>query len=99
MRRRLAAIRQWAPGAGLGIVDIFDFNGVFVKRLISDGALDAPWGITLAPTTFGSFSNDLLVGNFGDATINAFDPTTGAFLGTLRDASNKPIVNGGLWFA
>jgi uncharacterized protein (TIGR03118 family) len=84
-------------GAGNGIVDVFDPNGNFVRRLITGGSLDSPWGMALAPTGFGSFSNDLLVGNFGDGTINAFSPITGAFLGQLDDASGNPIVNPGLW--
>jgi uncharacterized protein (TIGR03118 family) len=84
------------PGGG-GFVDVFDTNGNFVQRLITDGVLDAPWGITLAPAAFGSFGGDLLVGNFGNGEINAFNPTTGAFLGTISDASGNPIVNSGLW--
>lgn len=85
-------------GAGQGIVDIFDGNGNFVKRLISSGgSLDAPWGITLAPALFPVFGGDLLVGNFGDGTIHAFDPTTGALLGSLTDNANNPIANPGLW--
>ena len=65
-------------GPGNGIVDVFDANGNFMQRLISNGgALNVPWGIALAPTNFGVFSNDLLVGNFGNGWINAFDPTTG----------------------
>jgi uncharacterized protein (TIGR03118 family) len=85
-------------GAGLGIVDVFDTQGVFVKRLINDGGvLNAPWGLALAPSDFGTFSNDLLVGNFGDGLINAFDPTTGAFLGQLSDANGNPIQIDGLW--
>ena len=84
-------------GASHGIVDVYDLNGNLVQRLITGGSLDSPWGLALAPTGFGSFSNDLLVGNFGDGTINAFNPTTGAFLGQLDDASGNPIVNPGLW--
>ena len=84
-------------GAGNGFVDVFDLNGNFKKHLITQGALNSPWGLALAPSTFGEFGNDLLVGNFGDGTINAFDPDTGAFLGTLRDGDGNPIVNEGLW--
>ena len=83
-------------GAGLGFVDVFNLDGTLKQRLISGGALNVPWGITMAPSTFGSFANDLLVGNFGDGRINAFDPTTGAFVGTLSSASGD-IVNSGLW--
>lgn len=84
-------------GAGNGFVDVYDLNGNLIERLTSNGPLDSPWGLALAPSGFGSFANDLLVGNFGDGTINAFNPTTGAFLGQLDDASGNPIVNPGLW--
>jgi uncharacterized protein (TIGR03118 family) len=84
-------------GAGNGFVDVFDTNGNFKARLISQGALDSPWGLALAPGTFGAFANDLLVGNFGDGKINAYNPITGAFLGTLSDSNGNPIVNEGLW--
>ena len=60
-------------------------------------ALNSPWGLALRPGRFGAFSGDLLVGNFGDGTINAFDPTTGAFLGHLSDQNGNPLVNPGLW--
>jgi uncharacterized protein (TIGR03118 family) len=85
-------------GLGLGIVDRFDLNGNLLQRLISPGGpLNAPWGLALAPADFGEFSNDLLVGNFGDGKINAFDPTTGAFLGALTDKNGVPISIDGLW--
>jgi uncharacterized protein (TIGR03118 family) len=84
-------------GAGLGYVDVFDTNGNLLKRLASGGVLDAPWGIAMAPAGFGGFGGDLLVGNFGNGEINAFNPTTGAFAGTITDASGNPIVNSGLW--
>lgn len=84
-------------GAGTGFVDVFDANGNLVKRLISGGSLDNPWGLALAPSTFGEFGGDLLVGNFGDGMINAFDNTTGAFLGTLADMNGVAFVNESLW--
>lgn len=84
-------------GPGNGFVSVFDTNGNFVKRLISNGPLNAPWGVTIAPGDFGDFSNDLLIGNFGNGVINAFNPTTGAFLDALRDSSGTPIVNDELW--
>ncbi|HLJ33737.1 MAG TPA: TIGR03118 family protein [Ktedonobacteraceae bacterium] len=84
-------------GVGNGFVNIFDTNGNFIKRLISHSKLNLPWGVAMAPANFGQFSNDLLVGNFGNGRIHAFDPSTGAFLGTLDDSSGKPIVNGHLW--
>jgi uncharacterized protein (TIGR03118 family) len=83
-------------GAGMGIVDIFDENGNFVKTFVSGGKLNAPWGVVATPATFGTFSNAIFVGNFGDGTINAFD-TTGKFLGQVADTASKPIVNPGLW--
>jgi uncharacterized protein (TIGR03118 family) len=84
-------------GAGLGYVDVFDANGNLLRRVASQGALNAPWGLALAPSNFGAFSNDLLVGNFGDGTINAYDPATGTFVGMLDDTSGNPLVIDGLW--
>jgi uncharacterized protein (TIGR03118 family) len=84
-------------GPGLGIVNVFDLNGNFIKRFAMKGKLNAPWGLALATANFGTFSNDLLIGNLGDGTINAFDPSTGALLGTLSNAQNKPIKIPGLW--
>jgi uncharacterized protein (TIGR03118 family) len=84
-------------GAGHGFVDIYTPNGTLVQRLISQGSLNSPWGLALAPANFGAFSNDLLVGNFGDGTINAFNLKTGAFLGTLVNSTNTPISINGLW--
>src|ERR1700722_9860881 len=85
------------PGAGLGQVDIFDMNGNFVSTFVAAGGrLNAPWGIVATPATFGAFPNAILVGNFGDGTIDAFD-TTGKFLGQLTDSSNAVLVNPGLW--
>jgi uncharacterized protein (TIGR03118 family) len=86
-----------APSGAGGYVDVFDTNGNLLQRLVSNGALDAPWGIAMAPAGFGSFGNDLLIGNFGNGEINAFDPTTGNWLGTLKNASGNPIVDSGLW--
>jgi uncharacterized protein (TIGR03118 family) len=85
------------PGPGNGFVDVFDLNGNLVKRLISNGALNSPWGLALASSNFGDFSNTLLVGNFGDGLINAFDPDTGAFLGQIHDNMGNPVVIEGLW--
>ena len=84
-------------GPGLGYVSIFDLNGVFQQRLISGGALNAPWGVALAPAGFGPLGGDLLVGNFGDGRINAYNPLTGTFVDTLRDSTGNPLVNRGLW--
>jgi len=75
-------------GKGLGYVRVFDANGVLLKRLISRGPLNAPWGMAIAPAGFGRFSNRLLVGNFGDGMINAFDVHSGHFAGRLRSGPN-----------
>jgi len=86
------------PGAGLGLVDVFDTNGAFVSHLIpAGGVLNAPWGIALAPADFAPLSNDVLIGNFGDGTINAFDTTTGKFIAALSDSAGSPLVIPGLW--
>lgn len=85
-------------GAGLGLVDQYDLNGNFVMRVASaGGVLNAPWAVTLAPATFGPFAGDLLVGNFGDGLIHAFDPVTGDLLGALKDEHGNPLVVEGLW--
>jgi uncharacterized protein (TIGR03118 family) len=83
-------------GAGLGIVDVYTPGGVFVRRLATGGTLDAPWAIVLAPSNFGEFRGDLLVGNFGDGTINAFDPASGAFLGQMTTPAGLLSIDG-LW--
>lgn len=82
---------------GEGFVDVFTNYGSFVERFASHGVLDAPWGVAIAPANFGKFSNDLLVGNFGNGRINAFNPQTGHFIGPVTNASGKPIVIDGLW--
>lgn len=84
-------------GPGFGFVDVFDPNGNLIHRIASHGALNAPWGIALAPASFGFFGNALLIGNLGDGTINAYGSRSGKFLGKLRDASNRPIHVDGLW--
>lgn len=84
-------------GAGLGFIDVFSPEGVLLGRFASRGALNAPWGLALAPLSFGDFGGALLVGNFGDGTINAFSPRTGRWLGTLRDSRQRRIRVDGLW--
>ena len=87
-------------GVGNGYVDVFDTTGKLLQSLVVGGTgslLNSPWGLAIAPATFGKFANDLLVGNFGDGLINAYDPTTGAFVGTLQDATGKNISIPGLW--
>lgn len=83
-------------GVGLGLVDVFDTSGHFLRRLVSHGLLNAPWGLAIAPQSFGRFAGALLVGNFGDGEINAYNPITGRFLGRIRDA-NGPVTIDGLW--
>jgi uncharacterized protein (TIGR03118 family) len=83
-------------GAGNGIVDVFDFNGNLLNRLVTNGVLNSPWGVAIAPAGWGAFGGALLVGNFGDGRINAFD-LTGKSLGTLQDANGNPIAVAGLW--
>jgi uncharacterized protein (TIGR03118 family) len=85
-------------GAGQGYVDVYDTNGQLIKQLIpAGGALNAPWGLALAPANFGSFSNALLVGNFGDGKINAFNASTGAAMGTISGSSGAALATPGLW--
>jgi uncharacterized protein (TIGR03118 family) len=85
------------PAPGNGIVDVFDSSGKFLQRLITGNGLDDPWGIALAPSGFGPFGGDLLVGNFDNGWINAFNPTTGAFIGTLDVAPGTPFAEPALW--
>ena len=86
-----------AHGSGTGFVDVFDPAGNLLHRIASKGVLNAPWGLTLAPAGFGQFSGALLVGNFGDGTINAFDAVHGGYIGTLRGADHKAVKIDGLW--
>jgi uncharacterized protein (TIGR03118 family) len=84
-------------GAGLGFVSVFDTQGNFLGRVASVGTLNAPWGLAIAPQSFGSFAGDLLVGNFGDGTINAFDLNTNSFVGQLTGVDGKVLSIDGLW--
>jgi uncharacterized protein (TIGR03118 family) len=84
-------------GPGLGMVDVFDPRGMLVRRLVTRGALNAPWGIAMAPASFGMFGGALLIGNFGDGAINAYDPVNGRYLGALRDVNGKVLRLDGLW--
>ena len=88
-----------ATGAPLpgGYVDVFDTSGNFIERFTTGGPLEAPWGITVAPAGFGAFGSDLLIGNFGNGEINAYNPTTMSFVGTLDNADGNPIINPFLW--
>jgi uncharacterized protein (TIGR03118 family) len=84
-------------GKGNGFVNVFDPNGHLIRRVVSQGDLNSPWGMTLAPAGFGKFGNRLLVGNFGDGLINAYDPMTGQFVGQLTEPDQRPIQIDGLW--
>ena len=93
-----AAAKDQIIGAGLGVVDVFDPSGTFIKQLIpAGGALNGPWGIALAPADFGTLSNMLLIGNFGDGKINGYDPATGTFVGAITDSSGAAFAMPGLW--
>jgi len=85
-----------AARPGNGFVDVFASNGDLLQRLVSRGKLDSPWAVTLAPSTFGAFGGDILVGNFGNGRINAYDPTSGEFQGEVIGL-HGPIVIDGLW--
>ncbi len=84
-------------GAGYGHVVEYNEDGSLVKDFTDKGKLNAPWGMALAPAGFGEFGGDLLVANFGDGTIAAFNPTTGDFIGDLKDPNGKTVVIDGLW--
>lgn len=84
-------------GPGLGFVNVFDPDGHRIRRVVSRGKLNSPWGMTLAPAGFGKFSNRLLVGNFGDGRINAYDLAMGFFVGRLKGTDRRPIQIEGLW--
>jgi uncharacterized protein (TIGR03118 family) len=84
-------------GKGNGFVDVFDPKGNLIRRVVTRGKLDSPWGIAIAPAGFGKFSNRLLVGNFGDGRINAYDLASGEFVGRLRGSDGKPLQIEGLW--
>jgi uncharacterized protein (TIGR03118 family) len=92
-----AAMHDDVRGVGNGYIDVFDFDGVLVTRLVSQGMLNSPWGLAMAPADFGGFPNALIVGNFGDGHINAYNATTGALLGPIDDANGANIVEPGLW--
>lgn len=84
-------------GPGRGYVDEYDTSGALLRRFASEGVLNSPWGVAQAPANFGALSNALLIGNFGDGRINAFDRTTGQYLGALSDSGGQPIEVDGLW--
>jgi uncharacterized protein (TIGR03118 family) len=84
-------------GPGLGLVDAYDLNGNLIRRVASGGPLNSPWGLAIAPASFGNFHDNLLIGNFGDGRINAYSLRTGAFRGQLKSETSAPIAIEGLW--
>jgi uncharacterized protein (TIGR03118 family) len=91
-----ASAQSAVPGVGNGAIDVFDLNGVLQKELLVGQSLNAPWGMALAPSTFGDFAGDLLVANNGDGLIHAVNPQTGALVGTLDLPSGAPLSIDGL---
>lgn len=92
-----AAHHDDVAGAGNGYLNVYDLNGLLLQRLVSGGPLNSPWGMAFAPTGFGDFGGALLVGNFGDGAIDAFDPGSGKFLGVLQDGTGAAFHIPGLW--
>ena len=93
-----AAKHDDVAGLGNGFVDVYTTSGVLQRRLIGRGALNSPWGMVLAPASFGAFAGDLLVGNFGDGLIHAYDTTkNNTLVGTLTNTDDNPIAIDGLW--
>jgi uncharacterized protein (TIGR03118 family) len=84
-------------GAGNGFVDVFAPDGTMIRRFVSQGSLNSPWGVALAPTGFGGLGGDILIGNFGDGAIGAYDPNTGALVQMLHKADGTQIAIDGLW--
>jgi uncharacterized protein (TIGR03118 family) len=84
-------------GLGNGFVDIYTTDGRLHKRLIRHGELNSPWGMTIAPSSWGPLAGTLLVGNFGDGQIHAYNAKSGLRLGTIQDAAHNPITIDGLW--
>jgi uncharacterized protein (TIGR03118 family) len=84
-------------GPGNGFVDEYDTTGVLMRQFATQGTLNSPWGMTMAPEGFGAFGGAILVGNFGDGRINAFDPASGDFLGQFENPDGSPLEIDGLW--
>jgi uncharacterized protein (TIGR03118 family) len=92
-----AAKHDDTAGPGNGFVDVYDTEGTLLQRFAQHGTLNSPWGLAIAPAKFGAFSGAMLVGNFGDGRINAFDAATGEFLGSMREPSGRFLEIDGLW--
>jgi uncharacterized protein (TIGR03118 family) len=95
--RTAAAPYHSVDALGNGVVDVFDTSGNFVARVATGGTLDSPWGVAIAPAGFGIFGGDILIGNFGNGLINAYDPKTFAWRGQLVDGTGKPLTYASLW--
>jgi len=92
-----ASRKVQVTGAGLGVVDVFDLNGNLLQQIPAGGVLNAPWAVAQAPAGFGTLSNDILIGNFGDGNINAFDPVSLKPLGKLTLQDGTAFQQTGLW--
>ncbi|MFD1561041.1 TIGR03118 family protein [Paraburkholderia silviterrae] len=92
-----AARHDDVAGAGRGMVDVYDAAGNLKQHFATGGLLNAPWGIAQAPGNFGSMSGAILIGNFGDGTINAFNASSGLSMGPLNGSNGRPIVEQGVW--
>ncbi|HQR08347.1 MAG TPA: TIGR03118 family protein [Gemmatales bacterium] len=84
-------------GPGNGFVSSFDLNGNFLGRVASQSVLNSPWGLAIAPASFGSLAGDLLVGNFGDGRINVYDLASNILVGHLMDSGGTALSIDGLW--
>jgi uncharacterized protein (TIGR03118 family) len=92
-----AARHDDVAARGNGFVDVYDTSGTLLQRVAAGGRLNSPWGLAMAPPTWGRVAGDLLVGNFGDGAINVFDPVTGDWRGGLKTETGAPLRIDGLW--
>ena len=95
--RTSTAPYRTVDAVGNGVVDVFDLNGNFVSRVATGGQLDSPWGVAIAPSKFGPFGGAILIGNFGNGLIHAYDAKTYGYLGQLTDSTGKPLTYASLW--
>jgi uncharacterized protein (TIGR03118 family) len=96
-KQKLPAKEDDEAGPGNGFINVFDANGCLIRQVAKQGKLNSPWGLAIAPADFGKFSNSLLVGNFGNGKINAYDIDNGEFRGQLRRPNGKRLKIDGLW--
>jgi len=95
--KRAANQEDDIPGVGNGYVDVFDTDGVFIRRFATQGQLNSPWAVVGTPISFGRFGGAMIIGNFGDGNMNAFNPVGGTFLGKVSRPNGDPIAIPGLW--